>query len=182
MEPRWFETADSPPDDIWWWAVEHAGHPAYYLRALIPGDFAPGRTPAPRHVLQLDGSRPAVGPVPCGTCAAIPDPAELEPYERRTGISGFLEGFRRGDSLWPGATSETSCWECSHPRIEAEVEIDGQTVRTCGRCERHLRTQAARARPPRSPRRDREELRRRVADLEQQLAAARAALGAKGKD
>ena len=134
---QWYEGPGAPDEGIWLWAVEHAGHPAYYMRALLPGDFAPGRSPAGRHALQLDGARPATTPL-CGTCEAAPSPEDLEPVERSTGDRGFLEVFRTGRAKWPKPTDESTCWECSdrHARVAAEVLVDGRRVGMCAGCAR----------------------------------------------
>jgi hypothetical protein len=147
-ELDWYDDVPgTPPVGEWWWAVEHLGHPAYYLRALCLGDFAPGqRGPAPRHVLEIEGSRPPEGaPVPCGTCGIVPAPEDLEAIERSTGSRGFLDVYRSGQQTWPPPTDLGSCWECSDPRARAERAVKVARVRTgraerrvCNRCAEHL--------------------------------------------
>jgi hypothetical protein len=125
----WFKADENKPDEgEFWWAVEHNGHPAFYLRALLAGDFAPGRKPSQRHVCGLDGEFP-VESVVCGTCGKIPKSEDLEVFERRTGKSGFLNGFRRGKARWPNGTESWSCWLCSSQHeqpheVETLIDID----------------------------------------------------------
>ncbi len=136
-ELQWYEGPGTPDEGIWLWAIEHMGHPAFYLRALLPGDFAPGRSPAARHVLHLDGARDAATPV-CGTCDKTPSVDELEPVERSTGDRGFLDAFRSGRAKWPRPTDPATCWECSdrRVRIAAQVTVDGRAVGMCAGCAR----------------------------------------------
>jgi hypothetical protein len=140
---EWYEGPDTP-DLEFWWAVEHRGHPAFYLRALMPGDFAPGRRPALRHALTVDGKRPT-SVLQCGTCGETPEAGDLEPIERTTGIRGFLGEYRRGRARWPQPTEESSCWLCSDPRVKATRTVaiatgTGRTVEVsvCERCAAHL--------------------------------------------
>jgi hypothetical protein len=137
---NWYQEDGAPDVGKWWWAIEHRGHPAFYLRALMAGDFAPGRRPAARHARALDGSR-VHGDLLCGTCGAIPDSVELEPIERHTGQRGFLQERRVGRKPWPPATEASSCWECSNRRIPATEDFaleEGVTVKVCGQCAEHL--------------------------------------------
>jgi hypothetical protein len=133
---EWFK--DGPDRGIWWWALEHDGHPCCYLRALMPGDFAPGRGVAPRHVMGLDGSRPPASGgyvLECGTCGEAVAVADLEPIERSTGQRGFLEAFRAGRVKWPRPTDPESCVECCAPRhLCAAVESPRGTVQACASC------------------------------------------------
>lgn len=131
----------APPDLEWWWLVEHRGHQAFYMRTLMPGDFAPGRLPSTRHVRLLE--RPADGlptEVRCGTCLEIPRSEDLEVIERSTGGRGFLDGFRSGRSRWPSPTRDESCWMCSDRQAPAigEARLRGTDVRVCARCANHL--------------------------------------------
>lgn len=137
-ELQWYE-GPGTPDPIFWWAVEHQGHPAFYLRALMAGDFAPGAGgPKPRHVVDLEGE--LVTEVRCGTCELVPDPDDLEPIERSTGFGGFLGDLRRGRARWPSPTNEATCWECSDkrksPRVDFEVGRGARKIRVkvCDRC------------------------------------------------
>lgn len=136
----WYDEPGTPDVGIYWWALEHKGHPCCYLRALMPGDFAPGRAPAPRHVLGLDGLVPAE--LRCGTCGEAPAAGDLEPIERATGQRGFLASLRSGARAWPKATDPASCWLCSAPRAQADrqapVGPGGSTVAVCAGCARHL--------------------------------------------
>ena len=132
--------APEPPGLEWWWLVLHADHPAFYLRALMPGDFAPGRLPAPRHVRLLE--RPETGlpeEVRCGTCGEIPRAEDLEPVERQTGARGFLDAFRRGLAKWPQATRSESCWMCSgHAPATEQASARGTDITVCAGCAKHL--------------------------------------------
>lgn len=151
----WYLDDATPDAGIHCWAVEHRGHPALYLRALLPGDFAPGLLPAIRHVLTLSGERP--GSVTCGTCGEVPAAADLEPIERATGARGFLRPFREGRAPWPRATDPETCWECSTMERPAAHEVriharhqygkrapvpafgpEAITVKVCDRCRTHL--------------------------------------------
>lgn len=135
----WYLEQDGP-DPEWWWAIEHKAHPAFYLRALMPGDFAPGRSPRPRHALTLLGRR-AAAPLVCGTCGQEPEAESLEPIERFTGDRGFLDQYRTGAGRWPAGTDEDTCWLCGDPAqlVNHEDVVDGQRVRVCRRCWQHLR-------------------------------------------
>mgnify|MGYP000039875206 CR=1 FL=1 len=130
------------PDLEWWWLVQHLGHDAFYLRTLMPGDFAPGRLPDPRHVRPL--VRPAEGlptEVRCGTCEEVPRAEDLEPIERATGARGFLDLFRSGKSKWPAPTHSDTCWLCSNRQAPAIgfARLRGTVVSVCVSCELSLR-------------------------------------------
>ena len=131
---------EPPPGLEWWWEVQHLGHPAFYLRTLMPGDFAPGRLPAPRHVRPLE--RPAEGlpaEVTCGTCGDVPRSEDLEPIERSTGQRGFLGEFRSGRARWPAPTKITSCWMCSgQAPAHTRASVRGSDVLVCAGCAKHL--------------------------------------------
>ena len=130
----WYEAPEAPPRGTWWWAVEHRGHPAFYLRALLPGDHAPGRVTAARHVLTLGGL--VLDDVHCGTCGEVPRAEDLEPIERATGDRGHLAAFRDGRVPWPRPTDRRSCWLCSGPARLATREINGRMH--CEACASHL--------------------------------------------
>lgn len=130
---EWYEVA-VPTTAIWWWAVEHRGHPAFYMRTLMAGDLAPGRLPLPRHVRALDGNEDAA--VVCGTCEESPAAADLEVIERQTGLRDFLKEYRSGRVRWPKPTDPATCWSCSMRRVPADRVIDGHNV--CAQCEAHL--------------------------------------------
>ena len=138
-ELAWYE-GPGTPDSTWWWAVEHLGHPAFYLRALLPGDFAPGRGPAPRHTLIASGQAAEGRSVVCDTCGVEPRPEDLEPIERTTGHLGHLAAYRAGRVSWPRATDPASCWLCSSPAQRAYliVETSVGKVRACEGCARHM--------------------------------------------
>lgn len=119
----WYVGPRTPGLELWW-AVEHRGHPAFYLRALMPGDFAPGQAgPLTRHASDLEGV--PMAHVLCETCGARPDPADLEPIERATGDRGHLARLRQGLDRWPPPTDPASCYLCSDP---------GRTVDETGHC------------------------------------------------
>lgn len=131
---------DEASSALQWWAVEHKGHPAFYLRALMAGDFAPGLLPLARHAHGLDGRQLEV--VRCETCGEVPRSEDLEPIERRTHVRGFLEAFRLGlgdprRQRWPKPTAPASCWLCSNPRVAADHEVDGRAV--CAACAAYLK-------------------------------------------
>jgi len=133
----WYGLPTTPNIGEVWWAVEHKGHPAFYLRALMPGDFAPAthkaNLPALRHVIDLNGVRAVQ--VACGTCGKVPKAQDLEPIERQTGSTGFLDPYRSGAVAWPVATDPDSCWLCSHPKVpatEPHPEITGAHL--CPQC------------------------------------------------
>ena len=137
----WYKDPGTPAVGTWWWAVEHQGHPAFYLRALLPGDFAPGRAPAPRHAATLAGEQfPERKAVTCGTCKQAPDVEDLEPVERATGHRGFLAVFRRGDHPWLRPTDPASCWLCAAQSAPTrEVETPGGRARACPGCVPYLK-------------------------------------------
>lgn len=141
----WYEEPGTPDIGTWWWALEHRGHPAFYLRALMPGDFAPGTSgPLARHVADLSGAQVAEGkPVTCGTCGQTfsdDDDDYWDVVERQTGALGFLDALRSGKVRWPGATDPAACWLCSAPRKRAYlmVETPGGRARACEQCAAYL--------------------------------------------
>jgi len=130
---------EPPPDLEWWWSIEHHGHPAFYLRTLMPGDFAPGRLPAPRHVRLLERGEGLPTEVRCGTCGEIPRSEDLEPVERQTGHRGFLADYRSGRALWPKQTVPESCWMCSgRAPATSQARLRGTDVMVCAACAKHL--------------------------------------------
>lgn len=148
MNP-WYVGEGTPDIGEWWWAVEHSGHPCFYLRALVPADFAPGFLPVPRHVRPLQ--RPETGlpdAVLCATCGEVPLSEELEPVERKTGLRGhtadgptFLSIYRSGRRPWPKTpTPGGTCWLCSSRTDPptGEATLRGDRVSVCKRCESHL--------------------------------------------
>lgn len=153
MPADWYDDETLAPTMEWWWAVEHHGHPAFFLRALLSGDFAPGRGPAPRHVLCLDGTTtPPSGSVRCGTCGEVPRPEDLVPIERKTGHRNYLDAYRSGRSAWKRPTDPETCWLCSTPHVKAsnvrqlgemapvKKKADRQSeVRVCDACERQVK-------------------------------------------
>ena len=143
----WYDEPGTPAAGTWWWAVEHEGpeepggdltittHPAFYLRALLPGDFAPGRAPSPRHVGTLTGDG-VEGVAKCGTCGEVPEVGALDVVERASGDRGFLAPFREGRTPWPRPTDPQSCWLCGGPSRLATREVGGHKF--CEGCASHL--------------------------------------------
>jgi len=120
------------PSLRWWWRVDHRGHRAFYMRTLMPGDFAPGRLPLERHVR---------GPVACATCGASGETGlvseDLVVVERSTGQRNFLDGFRARRTAWPPSTDPSTCHLCSGRGAPADrpIVIGGsQIVQVCARC------------------------------------------------
>ena len=134
MIERWYEQDGTPDPGIAWWAVEHNGHPAFYLRAFMAGDFAPGCAPLPRHVLDLDGEE--VETVRCGTCRQSVAGEDLLPIERSTGLSRFLDVYQTRRAPWPKPTDPGTCWECSTRKTAPSAEIDKSwgKVKVCPNC------------------------------------------------
>lgn len=134
MKTEWYDV--EPPDSgVWWWAVEHQGHPAFFLRTLMPGDFGPGRLPLSRHVRSLEGEEDAAPD--CGTCGETPEAADLEIIERRTGAQGFLDQYRSGRARWPTATPPGTCWLCcdrTAPAVVTKPGPGGRDVALCAGC------------------------------------------------
>lgn len=119
-----------------WWAVEHLGHAAFYLRALMPGDFKYGGVgPLPRHAYGLRGEQLEAYPVPCQTCGKVVHPSALTPIERRTGARGqglFFAKFLSGEKPWPLHTRKSSCWQCSDPFKPANHQVESRML--CDTC------------------------------------------------
>lgn len=133
----WYQTPGTPDSGTWWWAVEHQGHPAFYLRTFMSGDFRPGLLPRPRHIMTLEGRCAQPGVPRCGTCDQVPRAADLVVFERVTGVGNFLEVHRTGAQPWPPATDPRSCWLCSDPRKPANNVVKGPAgglVRVCDGC------------------------------------------------
>jgi len=129
---------EPPPGLEWWWLAEHLGHPAFYLRTLMPGDFAPGRLPAPRHVRLLVRGEGLPTEATCGTCGEIPRSEDLDVSERSTGSRGFLAAFRSGRAKWPSPTRDESCWMCSGLAAATEqARLRDTDIRVCAGCD-HL--------------------------------------------
>ncbi len=132
----WWDYDKDPPGGSWWWAVEHNGHAAFYLRALMAGDFAPGRLPDSRHVRPLDHQ--GVEPVTCGTCGKVPQAVDLRVIERSTGNRAALDPFIAGRAPWPKPTDPKRCWLCNDGPGNTHARAVGQDVKACPRCARHL--------------------------------------------
>lgn len=144
-DPEWYEEAGTPDAYIWWWALEHNGHPCCYLRALMPGDFRPGARPLTRHVKYLDGVVPNDGEsLVCGTCGEVPESKDLEPIERATGDRGHLAPFRSGTAPWAKPTDPQSCYQCSSRDKAADCEHEPKhdksvKLKVCAGCSKHLK-------------------------------------------
>jgi len=115
------------------WIVQHNGHVAWYQRALMIGDLAPGRTAAPWHVVYHDGrvAAPYESPV-CPTCNAVPMTDELQVIEIATGSRMFLAPYRALQVAWPVPKEQKNCWWCNLPAPEGYPPL-------CEGCENHLR-------------------------------------------
>jgi hypothetical protein len=124
----WYEDG---PGLEWWWAIEHRGHPFAFLRSLMPGDFAPGRLPLPRHLMKYGGPLwppPADSVCPCGE---TPSSDDLVVIERESGDRSFIAKLRaRG--RWPDATDPSRCWECGSRDRPAAHDVFG--LRVCRDC------------------------------------------------
>ena len=106
--------APRPQEGIW--TVKHHGHLAWYQRALVPGDFAPGLRPVADYVVEDDDGKAAAWyaePV-CRTCKKVaPRTEELDVLDdagRRP-----LARFRTGAARWPKPTAPGSCIWCQTP-------------------------------------------------------------------
>jgi len=111
----------------WWWLIKHNGHPAWYQRALVAGDFAPGSPLLVNYVLGLDEELPDPDvPLTCGTCGLVPDVNDLDAEERVTGEGGFLEAFRKPGMRWPSQkTDPETCWHCNRKgKPDKKVKLD----------------------------------------------------------
>ncbi len=142
----WYEDPEVPVG-TYWWAVEHLGHPAFYLRALLPGDFKTGRGPLARHTYGLDGRQ--LEDVRCETCHEKPRPDDLDPIERKTHTRGFLDVFRAGRAAWPHPTTPSACWLCSNPRASADHKVSGRDVCAC--CAAHMVAVDSKLKKPKKP-------------------------------
>ena len=145
---------------VWWWAVEHEGHPAFYLRSLMAGDFAPGETPDERHILKLDGKNPPATNLKCGTCNKKVAGEDLVPIERATGNRRALDVFRTRRHRWPKRSDRAGCWLCGQKKDDPrprpakpphtpspfepiddepnETKVRGRLVPLCKNCKRHV--------------------------------------------
>lgn len=114
------------------WLVTHNGHRAWWQRAFMIGDFAPGRTPASWYVVDDEGrsADPSVPPT-CETCGVVPKVEELDVMETATGIKNFLARSRT-INRWPRPTDPATCWWCNCPGLEL---ADGLL---CSGCAAHL--------------------------------------------
>jgi len=120
------------------WEVEHNGHHAWFQRALLIGDFAPGLVPVPWFVVYADGRAASpLDPPKCATCAAVPATNELIVIEIATGDSHFLAPTRSGLKKWPKPTDPKTCWWCNSPRVGA-----ASSPAICEGCAAHLATGA----------------------------------------
>ena len=124
------------------WLILHGKHDAWYQRALLRGDFAPGTEPLPNYVLALDGTRPDPSETPCcGTCGKVPKVEDLTPVERETKRQNFLDVFRnRHHPDWrpwskAGRTKPDSCYVCNS--LDEVLSISGY-IKLCAHCEGHL--------------------------------------------
>ncbi len=117
------------------WQVWHAPdgvqpHRAFRLRALLIGNFRPGRVIRGFMVIAPDGHppRPLTDPVKCQVCDLVPDVNDLAVECRITGQRQWLAPYRRGLRKWPRPRWEDRCWWCQAP--DSDVYADG----LCPRC------------------------------------------------
>jgi len=134
---RWWEIGGHNPSHlVCWWAIEHCGHGAFYLRSLMPGDFGKyGKGPLPRHAYDLDGKQIEEFPVKCCTCNVVPDQMTLIPIERISGYSGrehFFPYYHHGIKDWPPPTDPRTCWNCCTPTSVAFFTYNNRMV--CKEC------------------------------------------------
>jgi hypothetical protein len=115
------------------WAVFHIGHFAWHQRALLPGDFAPGRKVAAWHIVYPDGkvAHPYDSPK-CSTCGVTPETSELEVVEKSTGERMFLAPYRALQRPWPQPKNPKNCWWCNLPAPPGRPPL-------CDSCVEHLR-------------------------------------------
>lgn len=137
----WWSPDNDIPINPLWWAVEHKGHPAFYLRSLMAGDMAPiSLGPLPRHTYEIQrGQQIEEFPIHCCTCGKIPNPLDLEPIQRVNGQRGralFFKDYVEGRRIWPQPTSITTCWLCSDPTVPAVIPVGSRRV--CQGCAAHL--------------------------------------------
>lgn len=98
----------------WPWLITHLGHDAWYQRALLTGDFAPGKAPVSNYALTLDGALPdPEAPMTCGTCGQTPSASDLNATDRATGKAEFLAAFRGGQARWLKGTDPATCAYCN---------------------------------------------------------------------
>lgn len=114
------------------WRVLHEGHLAWYQRAALVGDFAPGRPPRPEYVIYSDDrcADPGGEPPVCEGCGQVPKTDDLLLVERLTGACDFLEPFRRGRFPWPPGTDPKTCAWCN----VAGLKLRPGYVRLCDGC------------------------------------------------
>jgi hypothetical protein len=113
----------------WPWEIRHGGHVAWYQRALMPGDFAPGQKPVSNYVVQVDGELPEPHkPLKCGVCGKVPKVQDLTPVDRMTGNDHFLREFRVSREKWPPPTDPETCWNCNVRSVAPIEEVDMEVV------------------------------------------------------
>ncbi len=122
--------------------VDGREHPAWYQRALLPGDFRPGSRPLPNYVLTLTGESPDPSETPtCGTCGLEPRVEDLEIVERTSGRRDFLLPFRDvrhpAHISWDraGKTLPQTCYVCNCFGKLSQVGY----ILLCEACEENLR-------------------------------------------
>lgn len=128
------------------WRIEHLGHLAWYQRALVAGDFAPGRVPISEYIVDEFGrSANPLSTPKCLTCGVVPGVDDLQSEEVTTKRRGQLHRYRllMGNPVrlpWPEPTDPTTCFWCNSPT--APVVTVG--VRLCVGCAAHLEMTARR--------------------------------------
>lgn len=137
----WWTQLFVPDYRICWWAIEHAGHPAFYLRSLMPGDLAPNAPgPLPRHAYNLDGEQlEGIAlhgrlVVPCQVCNLVPNPVTLTPIERVSGQRGrelFFAQYVFKIQQWPQPTNPDSCWLCIGDELPRRIFLGRELCPSC---------------------------------------------------
>lgn len=118
-----------------WWTILHNGHFAWYQRALVSGDFKPGKTPRSEYIVDEDGREADFAATPkCTTCGEVPKVEDLEPVERVTQQRGYLDPYRSGREPWRAGTNDNTCFRCNNP---AQLAVENPPL--CKQCEAYLR-------------------------------------------
>lgn len=115
------------------WHVFHGPHLAWRQRAVMVGDFAPGRLPSAWYVVDAEGRSADPVSVPtCETCGAVPKVESLTVVEVATGERSFLARVR-DMGRWPRPTDPATCWWCNCPGLEMANGL------LCVGCDAHLK-------------------------------------------
>lgn len=121
------------------WSIVHMvgrPHEAWRQRALLPGEFKPGRAPSARFIVWPDGRPGHPDETPrCLGCDEVPRVQDLEPVEIATNKRGYLAVYRRNERDWPEVRTDT-CWWCN-------VEGASGSPPLCSRCVEFLKKEWA---------------------------------------